>query len=238
MNLIGTKVNHNVFGDGIVIAFDDLNERLIVQFDKKRIEFKYPFCFTDRFLKGTDESANAIIGTIIDDFNRIRQRREKEKQEAQSQIISHCEYDITRAVKTINFKKIVCDHIYGSNTREIYEEFCKTLNWDRSKAGEFGRQGAPLYAANVDTDRTSDVWFIPKPNCADISPYHGGNWLQDNCNTIEERVSKRLGNSNNANRITFLGTKKGYVFLGVYALQKNGLVRIFKKISDTYPITN
>ena len=234
MNLIGTKVKHKKFGEGEVVIFDEIKNRLTVQFAANRFEFKYPLCFVDKFLTGSDKIANTIIEVIIDEY--IEQQQELKSKEKEAEIIPQCEYDATRAVSTINFNVIVRDRIYGNNTRKIYEAFCDTLNWDRSKAGKFGLMGTPLFAVNADTYRTSDVWFIPKPNRNDVSPNHGGNWLSDNCNTITEIVSSKLGHATNNNRITFLSTKKGYVFLGVYKITQNGLIRIFKKISDIYPL--
>lgn len=142
---------------------------------------------------------------------------------------------------TDDFSCIVCGRVYGTNSRMIYEKFCETLAWDKNKAGQFGRQ-RPLYAANCDTKRENDVWFIFYPNydknrldCV-VDDFHVVNLIQNNANEIIEIVDAKFGNSNNAKRITFVKTKFGYEFLGVYELVKNGTTRIYKKTSDNYPI--
>lgn len=49
-------------------------------------------------------------------------------------------------------------------------------------------------------------------------------------------VDDNIGKSNNANRITFVKTKNGYEFLGVYKIIKNGTTRIYQRISNVYPV--
>ena len=138
-----------------------------------------------------------------------------------------------------DFSSIKLGCVYGSNSREIYERFCKTLNWDKSKSDQFGRQGVPLYAENVD-NKKNDVWFITyyvnKETDYSQNSDHKNVILNDG-NEIIEIVSSRIGKSNEANRITFIKTSKGYAFLGVYELIENGLKRKYKRISSEYSIT-
>ena len=141
----------------------------------------------------------------------------------------------------VDFTNIKRGNLYGTNSRTIYENFCNTLGWDETKVGEFGFR-RPLYATNCDTDRTSDVWFIYYPNYdknkldSVVEDVHVVNLIQNNGNNIIEVVDERIGSSNNANRITFVKTKTGYMFFGVYELIQNGTTRIYKRISDCYPI--
>ncbi len=99
-----------------------------------------------------------------------------------------------------------------------------------------------MYAANADTNRTSGVWFIFYPNYdpqkldAVVDDYHVVNLIQNNGEKIIEIVDDSIGRSNSANRITFVKTKNGYEFLGVYKIIQNGTTRIYKKISDIYPM--
>ena len=110
-----------------------------------------------------------------------------------------------------------------------------------SKADQFGWQ-TPLYATNCDTDRKSDVWFIfyanYDPDKLDnvVNDVHVVNLIQNDGDTIIEIVDEKIGASNNANRITFVRTDKGYEFLGVYKIEKNGDSRLYKRISTVYPI--
>ncbi len=142
---------------------------------------------------------------------------------------------------SVDFSKIVRGVIYGTNTRTIYEEFCKTLGWDKSKSDQFGWR-TPLYAKNANEDRTMDVWFIFYPNYDTskltnvVGNAHVANVIQDNGDTIIEVVQDYLGKSNDANRITFVKTKNGYEFLGVYKIVENGTLRVYKRISLKYPM--
>lgn len=144
-------------------------------------------------------------------------------------------------IAEIDFSHIVRGCVYGTNSRKIYEKFCDTLGWDISKANQFGWQ-TPLYAANADTDRINDVWFIFYPNYdaqkldTVVNDYHVVNLIQNNGDTIYEVVDETIGLSNKANRITFVKTNSGYEFLGVYKIVKNGTTRLYQRIYDNYPI--
>ena len=142
---------------------------------------------------------------------------------------------------THNFSRIIRGRTYGTNSKKIYEKFCDILGWDRNKINQFGWQ-TPLYAANADTNRTSDVWFIFYPNYDPqkldtvVDNYHVVNLIQNNGEDIIEVVDDSIGKSNNANRITFVKTKNGYEFFGVYKIIQNGTTRVYKRISDIYPM--
>lgn len=140
-----------------------------------------------------------------------------------------------------DFSKILCGRVYGGNSRKIYEKFCDTLGWDKNKANQFGWQ-TPLYAANADTSRTNDVWFIFYPNYdinkldAVVDNYHVVNLIIENGDKIIEVVDDSIGASNNANRITFVKTNNGYEFFGVYKIVENGTTRVYERIYNKYPI--
>lgn len=158
----------------------------------------------------------------------------------QMNIISNKTVNHRKKIET-DFSRIIRGCVYGTNSRNIYKEFCDTLGWDRNKINQFGWQ-TPLYAANADTYRTSDVWFIFYPNYdpqkldAVVNDYHVVNLIQNNGEKIIEVVDDIIGKSNNANRITFVKTRNGYEFFGVYKIIENGTTRVYKRISDFYPI--
>lgn len=150
---------------------------------------------------------------------------------------------IVSSVKKVetDFSYILRGRLYGGNSRKIYETFCQTLGWDKSKSNQFGWQ-TPLYAANADTDRTSNIWFIFYPNYdaqkldAVVENVHVVNLIQNDGNIILEVVEERFGETNSANRITFVKTNNGYEFMGVYKIIKNGTTRVYQRISDRYPL--
>ena len=144
------------------------------------------------------------------------------------------------AIKT-NTPYLVRGRVYGTKAKEIYAELCYVRGWDRSKEGQFG-MFKPLYSENCDTNRENDVWFICYPNYSKdglmnvVPDVHAINIIEDNGDKITEIVAQRIGMSHIANRITFVKTKDGYAFLGVYKIVQNGTTRIYKRISDQYPM--
>ena len=186
--------------------------------------------------------AKAEISRIVDEYN-IKKQKEKEAEEIkrEERIRSIINHRKSKSTYTADFSKIERGYIYGTNSRTIYEKFCKTLSWDENKADQFGWR-TPLYATNCDTDRTSDVWFIFYANYDAekldnvVDDVHVVNFIQNDGDTIIEIVDDKIGASNNANRITFVRTDKGYEFLGVYKIEKNGTSRLYKRISTVYPV--
>ncbi len=142
---------------------------------------------------------------------------------------------------TNDYSTIVCGRVYGTNSRTIYEKFCESLDWDKTKTKCFGFQ-TPLYAKNCDTNRENDVWFIYYPNYdkdklySVVDDFHAVNFILNDGEDIVEVVDQKEGKSNNANRITFVKTNAGYEFLGVYKIVENSLTRKYKRISKVYPL--
>ena len=139
-----------------------------------------------------------------------------------------------------DFSSLRYNYNYGTNSKKIYEEFCNTLGWDKSKSECFGWQ-TPLFASNADKEHTKDVWFIfhanyNKENFDSIS--NSGrpvlNYINKKENYIIECLDENLwGESSNNERITFarMENGQGYEFLGTYKLknQHDG-VRVYVKI--------
>lgn len=149
---------------------------------------------------------------------------------------------IASHAKTIetDFLKIIRGHVYGGNSRNIYEKFCDTLGWDKYKSNQFGWQ-TPLYAANVDKDKECGVWFIFYPNYdaqkldSVVDDYHVVNLIQNSGDSIIEVVDSGA-TFNSKYRIVFVKTNKGYEFFGVYKTVQTGATRLYQRISDNYPI--
>lgn len=239
MNFTGTKVKHAKFGEGKIVKVDD--KIVTVCFSIGVKEFKYPESLVT-FLEVLDESVKAEISRIVEDYN-SREQQEKEVEEIKREeriraIVSKIK---SKSIYTADFSKIERGYVYGTNSRIIYEKFCDTLGWDKNKADQFGWQ-TRLYATNCDTGRTSDVWFIFYANYDAqkldnvVNDVHVVNFIQNDGDKIIEIVDDSIGESNNANRITFVKTDKGYEFLGVYEIEQNGTSRIYKRISTIYPI--
>lgn len=242
MNFIGTKVNHKTLGEGVVI---DVNyNKIKVTFKSCTQEFSTKIVFEKEIIKFINPNIHSSFLYYLKQQQEIEQLEYNDQlDKAEQRVASNRLNNSTFLSKkiTTDFTHIVLGHIYGTNSRTIFEEFCKTLYWDKSKADCFGWQ-TPLYAENADTDRTRDVWFIFYPNYdaqkldSVVDNYHVVNLIQNNGENIIEIVDDYIDKSNNANRITFVRTNSGYEFLGVYEIVKNGTTRIYKRISDRYPI--
>ncbi len=148
---------------------------------------------------------------------------------------------VSTGLYAVDFSKLVTGVVYGTNSRKIYEKFCDTLGWDKSKISRFGWQ-TPLYATFADETRTLDVWFVSYPN---YDAKNANNYVKDGHvitaiidkgDKILEVVDDRVGSSNVADRITFVKTTNGYQFLGVYKIVKNGTSRAYERISKEFPL--
>lgn len=62
MNLVGVKVKHKAFGNGVIVSIDD--DMFTVDFGGKSIELTYPTAF-EKFLKAEDESVQTEIELSI-----------------------------------------------------------------------------------------------------------------------------------------------------------------------------
>lgn len=80
MNLNGKKVIHKVFGEGVVLDYDD--SHVTVQFLKKDElkKFKYPSCFEEH-IKLKDEDTATQISKVIEEYEKEERKRQEEKVE-------------------------------------------------------------------------------------------------------------------------------------------------------------
>lgn len=141
--------------------------------------------------------------------------------------------------KKNDFSSLKQNYNYGTNSKSIYENFCNTLGWDKSKSECFGWQ-KPLFAKNADKERIRDVWFIfhanynkEKFDSISNSSRPVLNYINKKENYIIECLDEDLWENFSGNeRITFakMETGQGYEFLGIYKLktQQDG-VRIYIK---------
>ena len=141
---------------------------------------------------------------------------------------------------TQDFSKLICGKVYGTNSGTIYKKCCSadTLNWDIGKSRYFGRQGAPLHAEKCDK-RGNSVWFLSyciweKRGIKSSHNFEHTNEVVGNGEEIIEKASEH-GFATDKVRITFVKTRYGYEFLGVYELVTNGLTRLFKRLNSVYP---
>lgn len=165
-----------------------------------------------------------------------------------------------KAQSVRDFSCIFSGLTYGSNSKTIYEGFCRSLGWDISQSGKFGKQGQPLFAEYADSDRTRDIWFLSYWNSfvgevkdvfknVDINSIDvvdsllAIDYISQDKKTIVEFIeaNKWLGVPQNKERVVFAKNKdvNSYEFLGVFELvecSNDTSIRIYKLKSDVYPI--
>lgn len=82
MNLVGVKVRHKAFGNGVITALD--GDMITVDFAGKNIELTYPSAF-EKFMKAEDESIQVEIERSIDEAKKAKSEQLKSiEQEAKA----------------------------------------------------------------------------------------------------------------------------------------------------------
>ena len=137
---------------------------------------------------------------------------------------------------------------YGTRAQDIYDDCCKKFGWDYTKRGLFAPQ-KPLYAASATPEGYSPL-FLAHSNWIDTEPRKKENVIQEQ--TLEERWREKYDPAfytDTYTRVVFAKRKEcawNYVFLGVYQYKETKTVllpdetkqyvKIYEKISDTYPL--
>lgn len=152
------------------------------------------------------------------------------------EVIENCEYCLIA-------DKVPLTQSY-TNSKKIYFELCDVFGWNNALADNFGRQGAPLCAHDVDYSGKYDVWFISHSSCTEEelksvpTKQNAANVILAGGDTIIEKINpqKWAEFANEVYRITFKKIKNYYIFSGVYEIVENGATRVWKRISLTYPM--
>ena len=218
--LIGEKILHKIFGEGVVIDVQLKKTVLIAQFsaEKKDLVFNKDY---NSFYQFRDSSIENVAKEILKD--------------------TPIPPDPPRKLLKRDLNKG-----YGSKAIEVYDDFCLKFKWDKTKRGCFAPQ-KPLYAFAA-TPEGYSVLFLAHSNWTGSSAKYQKNTIVDD--VIEEawvEPGYDLYHDQNT-RVVFAKRKlyQGftYVFLGIYKpiaireeLKNNKKiwVKVFKKISDVYP---
>lgn len=122
MNLIGKKVKHNKFGNGIITDQDDSYVSVIFAKDKTPRKFQYPSCFKS-FLKLLDADAAAQTNETVKKHEE-KEKKEKQKaaEKAKSDYFSEkMTKNCFKASKTINLQTF-------TSVNEFCEEYKKQIS--------------------------------------------------------------------------------------------------------------
>ena len=218
--LIGEKILHKIFGEGVVIDVQLKKTVLTAQFsaEKKDLVFNKDY---NSFYQFRDSSIENVAKAIL-----------KDTPIPQVPLCKLLKRDLNKG--------------YGSKAIEVYDDFCLKFKWDKTKRGCFAPQ-KPLYAFSA-TPEGYSVLFLAHSNWTGSSAKYQKNTIVDDL--IEEawvEPGYDLYHDQNT-RVVFAKRKlyQGftYVFLGIYKpiaireeLKNNKKiwVKVFKKISDVYP---
>lgn len=119
MNLNGKKVIHKVFGEGVVLDYDD--SHVTVQFLKKDElkKFKYPSCFEEH-IKLKDEDTATQISKVIEEYEKEERKRQEEKVEL---FMTGRDLESSRLKKAIKVRSFdTVDEFCREYKREIFSE--------------------------------------------------------------------------------------------------------------------
>ncbi len=213
------NVHHKILGEGKALNFIRRGEELFarVLFDnnqKEAKEFPVPYQFTIN-LKATDEAI-------------------------QSEIL--CQGKEIKWTYPLILRE---GRVFYKTGMETYATCCNYLGWDDTKSSAFKQQGI-MYAEKA-TPENYSVWMIVHNSLVEPTYNGASSWYNIIRGEYIEEIwytYKTQGVSDISIRATFLNTKNGYMFKGLYKLadaeqrEINGklrLVKIYKRISDKYP---
>ncbi len=160
----------------------------------------------------------------------------------------------------LDFPPLLCGSVYGSNAKNIYIKMCEKFGFRPSKAYLFGGQNRPHFAAGVDEDKSTDVWFMTSfvPIHSSVSPQQNLYDLKDKlfpyikddaqyisggyCNAMfcnGEYILEIADNLYPAvpghGELVFL-KREGYIFLGVYhTIAEDIGLRLHIRDTERYP---
>ena len=235
------------------LEFGDIEEKTIVEFNKG-----------DNEISKNSPIGIALWGSKVGDVVKCKAPSgefEIEVLEIKNGSLKNIKREKELREKSVkDFTCIFSGLTYGTNSKKIYEAFCKTLNWDKSQSGNFGLQGQPLFAENADTDKCRDVWFLSHLNSfdceineilknvnieyLDVSEAASAiNFISQNKEIIVEYITadKWKNAPKNKERVTFAKVDDfaAYEFLGVYEMidcNKDATRRIYKRKAEVYPM--
>jgi len=137
---------------------------------------------------------------------------------------------------------------YCAETRalDVYKRLSKIFNWDRSQCINFAPMQF-LYAKNATPEGYGVYMLVHNDLCEPYNEIFSWYTYIKKDDTIEEVwfIPNRMRYEDLTPRVIFARTHRGYVFQGVYKFYnaeiriikgKERLVKIYKRISTTYPI--
>lgn len=248
MDIVGQKVLHNKLGVGTIVWYggkpQNSNTYIKVEFyDKKTVEFVFPNCFEDHFTALGDDFAKLVGQELAK--TKITEKQIQERVVTPKKIIKAKKYINTEPQEKDKTpppkyaRSLVFGRCYGTNSKSIYLDCCDWFGWDINQKGNFGRQGALLYAKRA-TPEGYSPWFITHHN---LTQTKGGEWK----NTIQgdfiyeewDNYDERMWEDKTI-RVVFIILSGQYYFYGLYRVYKIEMnenckyTKTYERIKENY----
>ena len=247
MDIVGQKVLHKTYGIGTIIWVGGRPQNnsiyIKVEFESKISELVFPDCFEKILTALDDDFAKTIEYELSKTTTSLKQL---EKQAFTPKSVDtgikyintdHILKDKTLPPTCVN--SLVLGHYYGTNSKNIYLNCCEWFGWDKSQAGNFGRQGALLYAKRA-TPEGYSPWFVTHHN---LTGTKGGEWkntingdfIHEEWDNYDERMW-----DDKTTRVVFILLSGKYCFYGVYRVYKIELkenckyTKTYQRIKENY----
>ena len=248
MEIVGQKVSHKTLGIGVIISYYGMEENgknyILVKFESKESRFPFPKAF-EKTILAVDEEFDAFVK---EELSKISKRSEIPLPDT-----TKVEPEGTRKKTASNKTEHIPTKTYngllnfgkecGTNSKTVYLDCCVEFGWDETQKGNFGRQGALLYAKNATREGYSP-WFVSHH---DLQQTKAGIWknkirgehgeyIYEEWDTIDESLW-----GDESTRVVFLKLNGVYYFFGVYKFdgvernENNKYTKIYKRISKQYP---
>lgn len=253
MEIVGQQVSHKTLGVGVIISYYGMEENgnnyILVRFESKESRFPFPKGF-EKTLSSVDAEFDAFVK---EELSKISQRSENVLHDATN--IDNANIDTmggrkktagnkTEYTPTMTYNGLLkFGKECGTNSKAAYLDCCMEFGWDETQKGNFGRQGALLYAKNA-TPEGYSPWFLSHH---DLHQTKAGIWKNKIRGELGEYIYEEWDSIEGSmwgdisTRVVFLKLNGVYHFFGVYKFdgverENNKYTKKYRRISKQYPI--
>lgn len=219
------------------------------------VDERFIFCTTYKYINGFEQKTTSTVAYKVgneEEFTSIAEGILCELCKCKKS--SSTKFDKSSTVADLDLGKMATVADFnapvGTSALEIFDEGCKRYGFKKEKKGHFGPQQI-LYATNATREGYS-VWFLTHGSLTEPFGKCKGNWWNvPYANGYIEEYWKNPTVSDggmwkdHTTRVTYIKTKNGYVFAGIYIPYDeiktkviDGTtvwVKTYRKVSDVYP---
>lgn len=254
--MIGEKVRHSLFGEGIIKEVKDgsksYQKYITVEFNVGDKKFIFPDIF-EKMLKTDSEVLNREIQIAFENIKaeqekeRIEKEKEKarielEKSEAERILLEKKQAKRTHINTTVISGNLIKGQVYGTAAKDIFEAGCNAFAWNQYESKCFGWQ-TPNYS-EIATKEGYSVWFLAHSNWTDTDTTGVKNKISE---TYMEQwwMESDHPTATNRKRLIFAKKDNHYIFLGLFKFigkermeiqdEKVYYIERFDLVAEKYP---